>query len=316
MSGLQGNHRTSHRQRGVLVPILLLAIAMIGLAWPAVAATSPLGTVRATYEVNIRACPRLDCQIIGSATLGDTMEITGDLANGFYPVTWYGREGYAYALYVSPGGEAPWFVEGDPACNQIALIFNIGVGYQPSQAIVDTLVASDTPATMFAMGWWAREHPDFLVQLDAAGFTIGTHGDQPLSLPAESNEAIVQDIGNSVFTIESILGREIDQYFTPYAADSDPRVRKVVSDLGLLPVGWKVAANDYGPDATAEDVYNRVMDSVYPGAVIEMHMDGPATESSTALALPRIIEELRAQGYELVSVPDLVIPCDGGSIAR
>jgi peptidoglycan/xylan/chitin deacetylase (PgdA/CDA1 family) len=47
-----------------------------------------------------------------------------------------------------------------------------------------------------------------------------------------------------------------------------------------------------------------------------MHMDGPATASSTAQSLLQIIRDLRAQGYELVSVPDLVIPCDGGSIAR
>lgn len=298
------------------VHLTVATMIVLGLAQPTGAMANPIGKVRATYEVNIRACARLDCQVIGSAKLGDPVMVTGELVNGFYPVKWYGREGFAYALYVAPDDEAPWFVEGDPACNQVSIVFNIGIGYEPSGEIIDTLLEQDVPATMFPMGWWAREHPDFLVELDAEGFVIGTHGDQPLNLTSESDEAIAQDVTNSVKTIESILGREIDQYFTPYAADTDDRVRGIVSDMGLLPVGWEITANDYGPDATAEDVYNRVVDNLYPGAVIEMHLDGPATATSTASALPGIIEQIRSQGYDIVSIPDLVIPCEGGSVGR
>jgi len=300
----------------LVIRLAVMAVTVFGMASPAGAAPGSSGRVLATYEVNIRACARLDCQVIGSAKLGEDLLITGDPVNGFYPVTWYGREGFAYALYVSRGDDAPWFVEGDPACNQVAIVFNIGIGHEPSGEIIDTLLAEDVPATMFPMGWWAREHPEFLRRLDAEGFVIGTHGDQPLNLTSESDEMVATDVSNSVRTIETILGREIDQYFTPYAADTDPRVRGIVSDMGLLPVGWNISANDFGTDATAADVYARVVDNLYPGAIIEMHLDGPSTANSTADALPGVIEEIRAQGYDIVSVPDLVIPCEGGSVGR
>jgi peptidoglycan/xylan/chitin deacetylase (PgdA/CDA1 family) len=304
------SHRPNHRHRLLWLRPLLALIAAMGIVSPVGANTSTTGTVQATYAVNIRACATLDCQVIGSAKLGQTMEITGDLTNGFYPVRWYGREGFVISLYLSGPDDAPWFVEGHPSCNQVALVFNIGIGDQPSQAILDTLIEHQVPATMFPMGWWASEHPDFLRQIADAGFVIGTHGDQPLNLTSATDEAIHQDVTSSIAVIESVIGREIDQYFTPYAADSDARVRDVVSDMGLLPVGWNISANDYGPDATENSVLDRVMSNIYPGAIIEMHLDGPATESSTALALPRIISELQAQGYDLVTVPDLVIPCD------
>ena len=267
------------------------------------------GVIGATSEVNIRACATLDCQVIGSATLGDSIEITGDIVDGFYPVRWYGREGFVFALYVTPPGEAPTFIEGDNSCNRVALVFNIGIGEEPSQSIVDTLVETKTPATMFLMGWWAAAYPDYLTQLDDAGFVIGTHGDQQLFLTTLSDEAIADDVSNSVSAIEAVINRDIDQYFTPYAADTDSRVQAIVSSLGLLPVGWNVSANDYGPDATEAGVYDLVTDNVYPGAIIEMHLDGPATEQSTGLALPRLIENLQEDGYEFVTVPDLTLPC-------
>lgn len=301
--------KKSHHRRAV-IQILLALLLVSGILMPSSASAYAPGTIGATYEVNIRACANLDCPIIGAAKLGDAIEVTGEETNGFIPVTWFGREGFVFALYLLEPDRAPWFVEGSASCNEVALVFNIGIGDEPSQSVLDTLVRSDTPATMFPMGWWALEHPDYLVDLDEAGFVIGTHGDQPMMLTSVVDDVIEQDLTSSVTTIESVLGREIDQYFTPYAADSDERVRGVASELGLLPVGWNVTANDYGPDVTEADVYDRIMNDVYPGAIIEFHLDGPATEQSTALALPRIIQDLRAQGYNLVTIPDLIIPCE------
>jgi len=290
--------------------MLVATLLGLGVLAEAGANTASIGVIGATSSVNIRACATLDCQVIGSAKLGEPIEITGDPVDGFLPVLWYGREGFVYELYVTRGGEAPWFVEGDGSCNRVALVFNIGIGDEPSQSIVDTLVETGTPASMFPMGWWALEHPDYLVELDEAGFLIGTHGDQQQLLTTLDDEAIASDVSNSVAAIESVIGRDIDQYFTPYAADTDERVRAIISAQGLLPVGWKVAANDYGPDATESVVYEGVMEGAYPGAIIEMHLDGPATEVSTARALPRIVNDLEAAGYEFVTVADLVLPCD------
>ena len=312
---IRSARRTIEAVGNRLVDLAIIVLASLAIVSPAHANAFTTGTVGGTYGVNIRACAQLDCQVIGSADLGDSMEITGDQVNGFYPVRWYGREGYVFGLYLTGEDDAPWFVEGDPACNQVALVFNIGIGDEPSLSILDTLVSNAVPATMFPMGWWALEEPEYLNQIAEAGFVIGTHGDQPLYLTAQSDDDIQQDLSNSVTIIESVIGREIDQYFTPYAADTDARVRDIVSDAGLLPVGWNVSANDYGPDATEQGVYDRIMNNVYPGAIIEMHLDGPATETSTARALPRIVADLRAQGYELVTVPDLVIPCTGSSTA-
>lgn len=211
--------------------------------------------------------------------------------------------------------DAPWFTEGDVACGRIALIFNIGIGDTPSETILRTLVDMDVDATVFPTGSFARTHPRYLQRLDDAGFPIGTHGDAPVALTQASDEAIREDIRASITSIEAVIGHQIDPYHTPYAADTDERVREVVAADGLLPVGWRVSAPDWTLDATEEAVYRAVVDNVYPGAIVEMHLDGPATETSTALALPRIIEDLRAREYEFVTIGEMLESCPGTPVA-
>lgn len=301
---------------------LALAIAILAAMWVPGEANAATARVVAAESVNIRACASTDCPVIGAASLGDTIEVTGAATSGFAPVTWSGVAGFISTLYLNQDGRAPWFEETDPSCHQIAITFNIGIGNAPSQTILNTLTQKQAAATMFPMGWWAEAHPDYLRKLDAAGFPIGTHGDQMRYLTDHADSTIRQDVLDSMAAIEGVVGHPIERIHTPYAADTDNRVRTVVADLGLLPVGWHVAAADYADWATETSVYTRVMHQVYPGAVIEFHLDGPATETSTARALPRIIDDLRGQGYEFVTVPELADGCPGapskeaGQVAR
>lgn len=285
--------------------VMLLTVLLVGMQPAAVSAA----TISGTDAVNIRSCPSLDCDVVGIAPLGSDVDVAGDEQDGWVPVSWGNVQGFAFALYVESDTEAPWLVQGDPACNQVALIFNIGIGEVPSASVINTLIGSDVPATMFPMGWWAEAYPDYLKTLDEAGFVIGTHGDQQLFLTTLGDETITTDVTDSVSAIEAVIGREIDPWVTPYAADTDDRVRRLVAGMGLMPVGWNVAAADYGTDATADSVYTRVMSGIGPGAIIEMHLDGPATDVSTALALPLIIRDIQAQGYDLVTIPELAEPC-------
>jgi peptidoglycan/xylan/chitin deacetylase (PgdA/CDA1 family)/uncharacterized protein YgiM (DUF1202 family) len=287
----------------------LIALLMSTFVAP-LSALAASATVVATTEVHVRECAALECDEIGMAYLGDVLEVRGPVTNGFYPVTWGDTIGYVYNLYVMTGTTAPWLIQGDVSCARVAFAFNIGIGNTPSRTILDTLVSRNVDATMFPMGSFARSQPGYLRDLEAAGFEIGTHGDVNLFLTGASDAAIRADITASRASIEAVIGRPIDPLHTPYAADTDNRVRRVVAESGLLPVGWNVAAADYATWATEQDVYTRVMNNVYPGAIIEFHLDGPATETSTARALPRIINDLRARGYSMVTVGEMAEPCN------
>lgn len=292
--------------------VLLMVTLLIGMTLPAAAQTAGApGTITATDFANVRSCPSTACDVLAQAPLGAALTITGATSDGWSPVSYQGQAGYVYYFYVdTPDVDDPWLTEGTPGCKRIALIFDIGMGEPPSQSVLTTLVQTRTPATMFAMGWWAEAFPGYLRQLRDAGFPIGTHGYSRQTLPGRSDAEIVADLNKSAQAIEAVTGQPVVRFATPYAAETNTRVRSLIAQQGFLPVGWKVAGNDYAATANSNDVYNRVVGGAYDGAIVELHLDGAATDSSTGAVLPAIIRDLRAQGYQFVTIPQMANPCE------
>lgn len=198
---------------------------------------------------------------------------------------------------------------GEPGCRRVALIFNVGMDYEPHPDVTDGLAAGGIPATIFPMGWWAETYPGLLQTMANQGFVIGNHGDQAIPLTTRADAEIAQDVRDADQAIGSALGYPPAPYFTPYAADRDDRVRAVVAAEGYTPVGWGVSSGDWTADASPMSVYTSVMDGVYDGAIVEFHLDGPNTVGSTAIALPWIVADLTTAGYSFVTVPDLLAAC-------
>jgi peptidoglycan/xylan/chitin deacetylase (PgdA/CDA1 family) len=48
------------------------------------------------------------------------------------------------------------------------------------------------------------------------------------------------------------------------------------------------------------------MERTVNGAIVVLHFDSPTTVRSTAGALPRLIDDLRAKGFTLMTVTDLL----------
>lgn len=268
------------------------------------------GTVVGTAGVNIRSCARVDCSVEAVAKLGESITVTGAPVDGFYPVDWGGLTGYAYYLFIATAENGPSELRlGTPGCRRLALIFNVGVGYETRMDVLDVLTTEHVPATIFPMGWWATAHPDLLKQMADAGFIIGNHGDQRLELTKRADRDVVKDIQASEAAIQAATGSSPERFFTPYAAATDDRVRRLIGSAGYVPVSWTAPADDWDFDATARQVHQNVLNRVEDGAIVELHLDAPATEQSTAIALPWIIGALRAKGYQFVTIPDLALPC-------
>ncbi len=268
-------------------------------------------TIVGAAAVNIRECPKLSCKVAVVAELGTPVSVTGEPVDGFVPVELGGKAGFVYYLYVAvEGQDTPQLLAGEPGCKRVALIFNVGIGYETQLDILDRLKAEKVPATIFPMGWWAEEFSDDLKQMVKGGFVIGSHGDDRLELTDRSDDEVAQDVRDSFRAIERAGGAKPEPYFTPYAADMDERVRGIVARAGYLPVFWEVSAQDYGPDVTSMNVYENVMYNIYDGAIVELHLDGPATAASTGTALPWIVAELRDAGYTFVTIPEMARPCE------
>ena len=66
---------------------------------------------------------------------------------------------------------------------QVALLFNVGSGYEPAVGILETLGAYGVPASMFVMGWLAEQNPWSGAADRARGvILVGSHGYVPPEL--------------------------------------------------------------------------------------------------------------------------------------
>ena len=140
------------------------------------------------------------------------------------------------------------------------------------------------------------------------GYPIGNHGYDSLELTSCSDEEMADDIRRATAAIEEAIGRPIDRYFTPFASAIDERTRAIVAAEGYLPVAWEVYTADFSPEATEQSVYDRVMEGAHDGAIVELHLDAANSAASTGRALPRVIADLRAQGYRFVTIPEMAHP--------
>lgn len=303
------------RRAAVLGAATALAGTGSGRAAPATA------TVVGTEALLLRADPD-DRGTAGSPSsntilpLGTEVELPDgarpdDLASGRYiRVRTGGDEGFAQDWYLREADHpAPYLLKGAPGCERLALIFNVGIGFEPDFGIFDTLRSERVPAAMFVMGWWADRRPPALARMIDDGHVIGSHGYEALELTGRSDEEVAADVLAAAAAIERAAGQPPARLFTPYAAAMDERVRSVVAGAGFLPVAWTVAAADFGEDATADGVWEHVMADVHDGALIEFHLDGPASAESTGEVLPSLIHQLRDDGYRFVTVPEMLEAC-------
>ena len=199
-------------------------------------------------------------------------------------------------------------VRGDPERPNVALVVNVGAGYEPALGMLETLAEKQYRTTFFVMGWWAEKNPEILRRIADAGHEIASHGHSVFELTKVSDAAVREDLEAADAAISAVTGRTTRPLWSASASASDRRVRQIAASLGYRQIYWTVNSLDWRRDATADGVYRQVMDNIVNGAIVEMHFDSPTTTSSTAVALPRLIDDLRAAGFKLVTITELLIP--------
>jgi peptidoglycan/xylan/chitin deacetylase (PgdA/CDA1 family) len=211
--------------------------------------------------------------------------------------------GQAYAqVAVSPDEVS----QGDPNLPNIALVFNVGAGFEPATAMLDTLAEQQQRVTFFVMGWWADRHPDVLRQIASRGHEIASHGHSIFDLTHATDAQVRADLANADASISAVTGRTTRPLWSPSAGYRDARVRGIAAELGYRPILWTVDTGDWTTEATPESVYSHIVNGAHNGAIVVLHFDSPTSADSTAQVLSAAIDQLRASGYRLVTVTELL----------
>ncbi|MFZ5632387.1 MAG: polysaccharide deacetylase family sporulation protein PdaB [Bacillota bacterium] len=183
-----------------------------------------------------------------------------------------------------------------------ALTFDISWGTKVPGPVMDTLKKYNVKSTFFLSGPWVKKYPEFSRRLAKEGHEIASHGNRHIDLDRESPGTVREEIMAAHQAIKEVTGVSPCLIRTPNGAWND-MVLGVADELGYKVIQWSADSLDWkkpGVDA----IVNRVLDRVHPGAIILMHASDTCLQ--TPEALPRVIEGLKAKGYELVTVSKLL----------
>lgn len=185
---------------------------------------------------------------------------------------------------------------------EVVLTFDDGPLPPYSTSILDALAAECVKATYFLVGRQANANPDMVRKIYNAGHTIGTHTqNHPLTFDVMSEERAEREIHDGIASVSAALGdaRAVAPYFRiPGLLRSKP-VEDMLAARGL--VVWSVDADaDDWTNISADEIVKRAMTRLAKKGkgILLLHDVHPAT----TLALPKLLGELKRNGYRIVHV--------------
>lgn len=246
---------------------------------------------------------------------GEVLRIAASPTSGARQVNWTGKliTGVTYSKL-----PMPFEIQRSGAANtsSIALTFDDGPDPDVTPKILDILEQKHAPAAFFIVGENGLEHPGILRRIAADGFEIGNHSYTHPNLAQVTPLGTELELNATQRLIEAYTGRSTRLFRAPYFGDAEPTTAdelgpaEIAQELGYTIVGLHVDPGDWqrpGVQAIVDHTMAQVHAATteHSSNIVLLH-DGGGNREQTIAALPQIIDRLRAEGYHLVPVADLI----------
>jgi peptidoglycan/xylan/chitin deacetylase (PgdA/CDA1 family) len=219
----------------------------------------------------------------------------GYFALGTLGVFWPERGMYGSLLWHGPASRP-----------EVALTFDDGPSPKTTPQVLQTLAQAGARATFFIVGRKARQHPELVREIAAAGHELGLHGfehDRLFSL--RSSNRVAADIRRTQAAIAEAGVAEPTLFRPPIGFVSHFTVwgaRKA----GVTLVGCSARAFDGFQSASPDKVVTRLTRALQPGALLALHDASEHDDyvPASLSALPRVLEAVRARSLTPVTLSE------------
>ena len=200
--------------------------------------------------------------------------------------------------------------------NKIVLSFDDGPDRRWTPRILDILKEKKVPAVFFVIGEEGNQSPDLLRREYDEGHEIGNHTFTHPKFDEVSHTQLKWELNLTQRLIEATVGAKSILFRPPYGIDHQPEYAEEIQqlpypqDLGYIIVGQMIDPDDWRmteqqKQRPAREIADDVLKQANKGNVVLLH-DGGGEREQTVEALPMIIDGLRAKGYEIVPVSELL----------
>ncbi|MDR0804995.1 MAG: polysaccharide deacetylase family protein [Oscillospiraceae bacterium] len=183
---------------------------------------------------------------------------------------------------------------------KIAVTFDCAWGNSNTDELLSILDKEGVPATFFVTGEFASKYPEDVVKMAAGKHEIGNHSNiHPHVVGMNINE-LIADTKEAERKITIAANEKPIYYRTPYG-EYDDNVLTTVEGMGYKIIQWSADSVDW-KESDPEKITKRIKDTVTEGGILLFHNDLPVTVT----ALPGIIADLKAKGYEFAPLSEVL----------
>ena len=198
---------------------------------------------------------------------------------------------------------------------EVCISFDDGPHPLSCRSLLATLKEKHVQATFFVVGKQVEGNPDLVKMIIDQGHELGNHTYDHVRLDGLTREQVYDQINRCEKAVENATGRKMILFRPPGMRYND-NVVSVVKQEGDIMMHWVIGAKDFIgtvpageltaeqqklPAITSDKIIEYVEKQLRPGAIILLH-DNPIT----AAALPRLIDLVRAKGFEFKSAKEMM----------
>ncbi len=213
---------------------------------------------------------------------------------GLFVLTYSGETLNAYSSNVNEA-----IYKGNTDTKNISLMINVYWGNEYLDTILKTLEENDIKTTFFIGGTWAEKYPELLRKIYEYGHEIGNHGFNHKDHKNITYDNNLNEIKNTHELIKKLINIDMNLFAPPSGSYSQTTL-DIANSLNYKTIMWTRDTIDWR-DQDSELIYSRAIKNASGGDLILMH----PTEK-TAEALPKIIKELKNQGFNLTTVSNCI----------
>lgn len=178
----------------------------------------------------------------------------------------------------------------------VALTFDDGPSVATTPRLLDILAAKRVKVTFFVLGYMAQRAPEVLKRQVAEGHEVESHTMSHQNLINLSGAAIQGEVRSVDVVLQGAIGRPARLVRPPYGAINDV----VRANVGKPMIIWTVDPEDWKYRNSAT-VRANVVSHAFDGAIVLMH----DIYDTTVDAVAGVIDDLRAAGYEFLTVEEM-----------
>jgi peptidoglycan/xylan/chitin deacetylase (PgdA/CDA1 family) len=200
--------------------------------------------------------------------------------------------------------------KGDANRKIVAFSFDAGADAGFASQILDTLAANGIHASFGMTGRWAERYPELLQRIVREGHHLINHTYDHASMTGATTKTAPltreqrwEELDRTEAIVQQVTGATTKPYFRPPYGAYDDSVNEDVGARGYAyNVLWTVDSRGW-MGASAGAIIQRCLEKAEPGAIYVFHV---GSESQDGPALQAVIDGLRAQGYFIGAVPDVL----------